>query len=212
MVPIRPALSLLLILALDSANLRADPVPVSPAEQAWQEAAFSAVQQATRTFRADLSQAILVRPLFHTFANQGEIFYQAPDRLLVRLTRPPAWLRIAHGQVTLQKADAPPKQTPLDSADGANAAALLDFFRSDSARWHRDFSVSITRDGDLLRFKLVPLPGCAKRVESIVTTLRLPRYDILAMDISVNPLIHVSYQFSESRRNAPLDPAVFAHP
>lgn len=215
MVPIRAALltAALVLASLPATRAAAEPVPLSPAEQVREERTFGALQRGTRTFQADLRQAVLIRPFFHTIVSVGTIGYQAPDRLAVRFSRPAGQaLRIDGGSVTLVRPDRPPRRIPLESASGQNAAALLDFFRTDGTRWHRDFSVSMSRDGDLLSVTMVPLPDSPKadQVERIVTVLRLPDHEVAAMRIWVNPFVRVDYQFSRNRRNAALDPSFLA--
>jgi hypothetical protein len=209
MVPIRAAV--LTLFALAGGRALAEPVPLSPSEQAREERAFGAVQKATRTFQADIRQAVLIRPLFHTIISVGTIAYQAPDRLTVRFSQPAGqFLRIDKGTVTLAKPGESPRRVSLDSPSGLNASALLDFFRIGGADWGRDFTVSMTRDGNLLFVSLVPLPGSPKEghAEEIVTTLHLPDHEVKAMRISVNPFVRIDYQFSHNRRNGSLDPAL----
>lgn len=214
MVSIRAAFPSIAALALLLAGpARAEPVALSPAEQAREEKAFGALQRSTKTFQADLRQAVLVRPLFSTLVSTGTIGYQAPDKLEVRFAQPAGQsLRIEDGTVTLTELGKPRRRIPLDSSSGQNAASLLDFFRTDGARWRRDFRVAMARDGDREMVTLTPLPGSPKagHVEQIVTTLHLPDHEVTAMRISVNPFIRVDYQFTHNRRNGPLDAVLFA--
>ncbi len=214
MVSIRAALPLVVGALLAGCALApAEPVPLTPAQQAREEKAFGALQRGTQTFQADLRQAVLVRPIFQTLVSVGTIGYRAPDKLEVRFSQPAGQsLRIDDGIVTLTQPGKPPRHIPLDSSNGQNAASLLDFFRTDGARWRRDFTVAMARDGEQLFVTLTPLPGSPKagHVEQIVTTLRLPDHEVTAMRISVNPFIRVDYQFTRNRRNVPLDPDLLA--
>jgi hypothetical protein len=73
----------------------------------------------------------------------------------------------------------------------------------------------MTREGDRLQVHLKPWmtpTSTFQGVESIVTTLQLPSYELVAMDIVMNGANSVRYDFSDVKRNVPLDATLFALP
>jgi len=215
MVSIRAALAGVLI-ALPVVH--AAPAPVSPAEMAAYEKGFTAVQQTTRSFKADLRQTLHLQGVAQPIVSQGKLYYETPDRLAIRFSQPAGeWMLVNGTQVAIQKQGKPLQRRDL-SAPGkipSHAASLLDFFHSDAAHWHRDFDVSMTRDGDHLFVTLKPYmtPTAASQgVEQIVTTLKLPAYDILGMEVTINAGNRIDYEFIDGLRNGYMDGAVFKIP
>jgi outer membrane lipoprotein-sorting protein len=179
---------------------------------------FAAVQESTRTFRADVAQTLHLQGLAKPITSTGTLYYANPDKLLIRFSQPAGeWMLVNGSQVAIQKQGKPLERRDL-TADGrasSHAASLLDFFHADPARWHHDFDVSMTRDGARLFVHLKPWmtpTATSQGVEQIVTTLQLPGYDILEMDVTINAGNSVDYQFTHGVRNAALDPALFKIP
>lgn len=198
--------------------LRADPQPVSAADLARYDKGFAAVQASTRTFRAEVTQTLHLQGLARPIASVGTLSYANPDKLFIRFSQPAGeWMLVNGSQVAIQKQGKPLERRDL-AADGrasSHAASLLDFFHADPARWHHDFDVSMTRDGDRLFVRLKPWmtpTATAQGVEQIVTTLQLPGYDILEMDVTINAGNSIDYQFTHGTRNVTLDPALFKIP
>jgi outer membrane lipoprotein-sorting protein len=200
------------------AQLHADPQTVSTADLARYDQAFSAVQQATRTFHADVTQTLHLQGLARPIVSTGTLDYASPDKLLIRFTQPAGEWMLVNGSVALiQK-----KGEPLDRRDlsaqgrsASHAASLLDFFHADPARWHHDFDVSMTRDGDRLLVHLKPWmtpTSSSQGVDQIVTTLQLPAYAIVEMNIAIHGANSIDYQFAHGIRNATLDPVLFQVP
>ncbi len=213
MVSIRAALLLGLI-----ASSAASAASVSPEEKAAYEKGFTAVQRASHSFRADLRQTLHLQGMTRPIVSLGTICYQASDRLLIRFSQPPGeWMLINGTQVAIQKTGRPLQRRDL-SAPGkipSHAASLLDFFHNDAARWDRDFEVTMTREGDLLSVALKPYltpTAPSQGVDRVVTTLRLPGYDLVGMEVTVSGGNRIEYQFTQGRRNAVLDPALFKIP
>jgi len=218
MVSVRAALlgiGLSLILGL-SASFAA-PAPLSAAETATYEKGFAAAQAATHTFRAMLRQTLTLQGLDQPVVSTGELFYAAPGRLLIRFSDPAGeWMRIADGELEMKKTGQPPVRRDL-AQGGSNAATLLDFFGGDAARWDRDFQVTMSRDenNDRLRVELVPwrVPGAKRQgVDRIVTTLRLPDYEVISIEVAMNAENRIGFEFSDGRRNAAIDPQIFKTP
>jgi len=198
--------------------LRADPQAVSPADVARYDAAFAQVQQATRTFRADLTQTLHLQGLAKPVTSVGTLFYARPDKLLIRFTKPAGeWMLVNGAQAAIQKTGRPLEIHDLNVQGRAasHAASLLDFFHADPARWHHDFEVAMTRDDDRLFVHLQPwmTPTAASQgAQEIVTTLQLPHDDIVEMAITISAGNSIDYQFTHGERNAALDPAIFRVP
>jgi outer membrane lipoprotein-sorting protein len=216
MVSIRAAGACALIAV--SATLHAEPAPVPPAEMAVYEKGFTAVQQGTRSFRAELRQTLHLQGLAQPIVSLGTLYYETPDRLYIRFSQPAGeWMRVSGTRLAIQKQGQPLQRRDL-SAQGkfpSHAASLLDFFHSDAAHWDRDFDVTMARAGDRLFVTLKPYltPTAASQgVEQIVTTLRLPAYDIVGMEVTINSSNRIDYEFIDGQRNASIDPALFRIP
>jgi outer membrane lipoprotein-sorting protein len=208
----------LLVLLTSLLPLRAEPQPVSPTELAHHDAAFSAVQRDTRTFHADVTQTLHLQGLARPIASTGTLDYVGPDKLLIRFTQPAGEWMLVNGTVAVVKKTGKPLERHDLSSQGrsaTHAASLLDFFHADPARWHRDFDVSMTRDGDRLFVHLKPWmtpTATAQGVEQIVTTLQLPSYAIVEMNVTLGGANSIDYQFAHGARNAAIDPALFQVP
>ena len=114
---------------------------------------FAAVQQATRTFRADITQTLHLQGLDRPITSVGTLYYASPDKLLIRFSQPAGeWMLVNGSQVAIQKQGKPLERRDLsvEGRSASHAASLLDFFHADPARWHRDFDVSMTRNGGRL--------------------------------------------------------------
>lgn len=192
--------------------------PVSDADLARYDSGFAAVQRSTHTFKADITQTLRLQGLAHPLESVGTLSYADPDKLLIRFSKPAGeWMLVNGSQTAIQKTGKPLERHDL-TAQGRSAshtASLLDFFHADPARWHKDFDVSMTRDGDTLSVHLKPWmtpTATSQGVQEIVTKLLLPKYDILEMTITLNGANSVDYQFAHGERNAAIDPALFKVP
>ena len=219
MVSIRAALCLGLGLIAQS-PAASTPLAVSPAEMANYEKGFSAVQQDAKSYRADFRQILYLEGLNKPIISVGVLYFQSPDRLAIRFSQPAGeWTIVNGAKMALQKQGQPLKVQDL-SAEGprkspSHMASLLDFFHSGAARWHKDFDVGMIRNGDILYVKLTPYltpTAPAQGVDEILTTLRLPGYDLTDMQINFNSANRFEYQFTNGRRNVPLDSALFQIP
>ena len=215
MVPIHTALAFLILTLSSIVSIQA--TPVSENEMARHEKGFGALQESTHTFQADLRQSLMLEGMAKPIVSTGTLFYQTPDRLLLRFSKPAGeWLIINGNQMGVQK-----RGKPLDlqevSSQGrrSHAASLLDFFSSGASRWHKDFDVSMTREGDRLSVQLKPWQtptSTSQGVELIVTTLQLPSYDVLEITVTINGKNKISYQFSNTQRNVEMSPSLFTLP
>ena len=176
------------------------------------------MQQSTRTFRAGITQTLHLQGLAPPVASTGTLYYSDPDKLLIRFTKPAGeWMLVNGSKAAIQKTGKPLERHDL-TAQGrgaSHAASLLDFFHADPARWHKDFEVSMTRDGDALTVHLKPWmtpTATSQGVQEILTRLQLPNYNILELTVMLNGANSVDYQFAHGERNAPIDPALFNVP
>jgi outer membrane lipoprotein-sorting protein len=201
-----------------TAPLHGEPVPVTAAELARYDAGFAAVQQQTQTFRAEIVQTLHLQGLARPVTSQGTLSYASPDKLLIRFTQPAGeWMLVNGAQALVKKTGRPLERHDLNAQGRAasHAASLLDFFHADPARWHHDFDVAMTRDGDRLAVHLKPWmtpTASAQGVQEIVTTLQLPQYAIVEMAITINAGNSIDYQFLHGERNVALDPKLFEVP
>jgi outer membrane lipoprotein-sorting protein len=179
---------------------------------------FAAVQAATRTFQADITQTLHLQGLDRPITSVGTLYYASPDKLLIRFSQPAGeWMLVNGSQLAIQKQGKPLERRDLsvEGRSASHAASLLDFFHADPARWHHDYDVSMTRNGGVLYVHLKPWmtpTATAQGVEEIVTTLQLPGYDIREMNVTINAGNSVDYQFTHGMRNTALDPSLFTIP
>lgn len=218
MVPIRAAGLIALAGMTAACVLPARANPVSPAEMAKHEKGFGALQQGSRTFSAQIRQTLSLEGLSKPLLSQGTLYYAAPDRLLVRFSQPAGeWMLVNGTRAAVKKQGKPVDLKDLSSQGkkSSQAASLLDFFRNGPDRWHHDFDVTMTREGDHLVVHLKPWmtpTATFQGVEGIVTTLQLPGYEIVSMEITLSGPNRVRYDFSGVQRNIPLASSLFAMP
>ena len=198
--------------------LRAAPQPVSTTDLAGYDKGFAAVQNETHSFRADLRQTLHLQGIAQPITSVGTLYYASPDKLLIRFSQPAGeWMLVNGTQVAIQKQGKPLERRDLSAQgkSGSHAANLLDVFHSDPARWHRDFDVTMTRDGDRLFVQLKPWmtpTSSSQGVDHIVTTLHLPDYALLGIEITINAQNRIDYEFDHGQRNAAVGPALFKLP
>ena len=192
--------------------------PVSSAEMAKYEKGFGALQQGTRTFSAEILQTLILQGLDHPIVSKGILYFANPDKLLIRFSQPAGeWMLVNASGAAIKK-----KGQPVDFREakgpgkgGSRPANLLDFFRNGPDHWHQNFDVSMTRDGDKLLVHLKPWmtpTSTFQGVDSIITTLQLPSYEIISMEIAMSGANRVRYEFSDAQRNPSLAPALFIMP
>lgn len=215
MVSIRAAFLLPALLCLTSNATMAE--DLSPSQMAVYEQGFSAVQKTTRTFRADLRQSLHLQGVAQPIVSTGTLFYQTPDRLLLRFSQPAGEWFLINGSVILIQKKGEPLKTMSANPGGvrSHAASLLDFFHSGAERWSKDFDVKMARDGDHLVVRLKPWltpTSTSQGVSSITTTLQLPGYDVLEIEVSMNEANRIDYQFIHGLRNVPIDSQLFSPP
>jgi outer membrane lipoprotein-sorting protein len=181
------------------------------------DAAFASVQQGTRTFRADITQRLTLQGLARPVVSKGTLYYASPDKLLIRFSQPAGeWMLVNGSQSAIQKTGKPLETHDLatQGRSASHAANLLDFFRADPTRWHKDFDVTMFTDGYFLWVHLKPWmtpTSTSQGVKEVVTALKLPNYDIAGMIVDLGSA-QVEYDFTNGQRNAPIDPTLFKVP
>lgn len=206
MVSIRTALAALLLgigLTVARADTNAD--------------AFVAHQAATQTFEADLRQ------VFHwSFPRKhveslGHISYQASAFLAIVLTNPAAELVLVRGDgLYIQRDKKAPAKYKLEVHNGKptqNVQFLLSFFQDGCTNFAGLFDVTVTQTNDAETVTLRPkhfaqmLP-----LRSVENVIAWPSFDVRSMRIGLIWDSYITYEFSNPRRNQPLNPAVFEVP
>lgn len=214
MVPIHTAFTFFVV----TLGLSVASTAVSPSEKARYESGFSSLQQSTRTFQANLRQTLSLQGISKPIVSTGMLFYQTPDRLLLRFSEPEAERLIVNGTRTAMQKRGRPLQiedSSTSSVRRSHAANLLDFFSSSAERWNKDFNVSMTRDGNRLLVHLKPWQtptSTSQGVDEVITTLQLPSYEVLKIEVSVSGNNKVSYEFSNIQRNVPMKADLFGIP
>lgn len=215
MVPIHIALAFLTI-TIAAVSLTA--APVSDSEMARYESGFSSLQKSTHTFQAALRQTLSLHGSAQPIISTGTLFYQNPDRLLLRFSQPAGeWLLVNGARLAIQKRGHP-VQIEDSSTVGvrhSHTASLLDFFSSGAERWHKDFDVTMTREGNHLLVQLKPWQtptSTSQGLDRVITTLQLPGYEVAEIEVTVNGDNKIAYQFSNVKRNVPMAADLFAVP
>jgi outer membrane lipoprotein-sorting protein len=206
MVSIRTALAALLLgigLTVARADTDAD--------------AFVAHQAATQTFEADLRQ------VFHwSFPRKhveslGHISYQAPGFLALVLTNPASELVLVRGDdLYIQRDKKAPVKYKLEVHNGKptqNVQFLFSFFQDGCTNFAGLFDATVTRTNDAETVMLRPkhyaqmLP-----LRSVENVLAWPSFDVRSMRIGLIWDSYITYEFSNPRRNQPINPAIFEAP
>jgi hypothetical protein len=178
---------------------------------------FVAHQMATQTYEADLRQ------VFHwSFPPKhvesfGHISYQAPDFLAIVLTNPALEIVLVRGDDLYIKRDKKALVTyKLGVHNGKptqNVQFLLGFFQNGCTNFAGLFDARVTQANDTQTATLVPkhtlqmLP-----LRSVENVIAWPSMDVRLMRIGLIWDSYITYEFTNPRRNQPLDAAVFEVP
>jgi len=179
--------------------------------------AFAAHQAATRTFAADLRQVFHWSfPPKHV-ESLGHISYQAPDFLAIVLTNPAPELVLVRGDDLYIKRDkkalARYKLGVHNGKPTQNVQFLLSFFQNGCTNFAGLFDAQVTQTNDAQTVTLIPkhvlqmLP-----LRSVDNVISWPSMDVRAMRIGLILDSYITYEFTNPRRNQPLDAAVFEVP
>jgi outer membrane lipoprotein-sorting protein len=179
--------------------------------------AFVAHQAATQTFEADLHQ------VFHwSFPRKhveslGHISYQAPGFLAIVLTNPASELVLVRGDdLYIQRDKKALAKYKLEVHNGKptqNVQFLLSFFQNGCTNFAGLFDATVTKTDDAETVTLRPkhfaqmLP-----LRSVENVIAWPSFYVRSMRIGLIWDSYITYEFSNPRRNQPLNSIVFEVP
>ena len=206
MVSIRAAVTALLV-GIGPAAVRAD----TNAE------AFVAHQTATRTFEADLRQTFHWSFPHRHVESLGRISYQAPGFLAMVFTSPAPELVLVRGDDLYIKRDkkalARYKLEVHNGKPTQDVQFLLGFFQNGCTDFAELFDARIMHGDDALTVTLLPRhPGRMFPLRSVENVIMWPSMDVRSMRIGLIWDSYILYEFTNPRRNQPLDATVFEAP
>jgi hypothetical protein len=214
MVSIRTAVTALLV-GVGPAAVRAD----TNAE------AFVAHQTATRTFAADVRQTFHWSFPRRHVVSLGQISYQAPGFLAMVFTSPAPELVLVRGDDLYIKRDkkalARYKLEVHNGKPTQEVQFLLSFFQNGCTNFAglfdaRTESAPISKSGqtdDAHTVTLLPKhPGRMFPLRSVDNVIAWPSMDVRSMRIGLIWDSYILYEFTNPRRNQPLDASVFEAP
>src|SRR6266851_5368919 len=179
--------------------------------------AFVAHQAATQTFEADLRQTFHWSfPRKHV-ESVGYICYQAPDFLAIVLTNPASELVLVRGDdLYIERDKKAPAKYKLEVRNGKptqNVQFLLSFFQNGCTNFAGLFDATVMKTDDTETVTLRPkhyaqmLP-----LRSVENVIAWPSFDVRSMRIGLIWDSYITYEFSNPRRNQPLDASIFDVP
>lgn len=173
-------------------------------------------QVETQTYQADLTQTFHWSfPRKHT-VTEGKLYYKAPDSLAMIYTKPTAETVLVLGdQLYLQRDKKSVTRHKLewrkDGRPTQNVQFLLGFFQNGGTNYAKLFNSAVTRTNDELRVMLVP-KNRAQLLRSVDSIIGWPSLDVQAMRIGLIGSSYINYEFSNPKRNEPIDASVFQIP
>ena len=179
--------------------------------------AFIAHQAATQTFEADLRQTFHWTIPPHHVESIGHISYRAPGWLAIVLTNPvPELVLVRDGVLYSRRGNKPPAKYKSDVRNGKptqNVQFLLGFFQNGCTNFAGLFNVHTTYRGDSHLGTLLPKHAAQMfPLRSVDNVIEWPSMDVRSMRIGLIFGSYISYDFSNPRRNQPLDARVFEVP
>jgi outer membrane lipoprotein-sorting protein len=178
---------------------------------------FVAHQVATQTFEADLRQTFHWSFPRRHVVSFGHISYQAPESLAIVLTNPaPESVLVRGNDLYIQRDKKPLATYKLGMHNGKptqNIQFLLSFFQNGCTNFAGLFDTRITSTNDTQTVTLLPKhPGRMFPLRSVENAIAWPSMDVRSMRIGLIFGGYITYEFSNPRRNQPLNPAVFEVP
>jgi outer membrane lipoprotein-sorting protein len=178
---------------------------------------FVAHQAATQTFEADLRQVFHWSFPRKHIESLGHISYQAPSFLAIVLTNPASELVLVRGDdLYIQRDKKAPAKYKLEMHNGKptqNVQFLLSFFQNGCTNFADLFDATMTKTDDAETVTLRPkhfaqmLP-----LRSVENVIAWPSFDVRSMRIGLIWDSYITYEFSNPRRNQPLNPVIFEEP
>jgi hypothetical protein len=187
--------------------------------------AFVAHQAATKTFEAELRQTFHWSFPRRHVESLGRISYQAPDFLAIVLTNPAPELVLVHGHDLYIKRDKKPlakyKLGVHNGKPTQNVQFLLGFFQNGCTNFAGLFDAHAAlaptsksgRADDARTITLLPKHSMQMfPLRSVENVIGWPSMDVRSMRIGLIWDSYIMYEFTNPRRNQPLDATVFEAP
>jgi outer membrane lipoprotein-sorting protein len=179
--------------------------------------AFVAKQQQTQTYEAELHQTLQLSGLKKPIESVARVYYKAPDSMRLSFTSPAGeYLIITGDDVYLKKTNRPlvhRKNASQKGRPGQDARMLLTLFQGGAKDWGVLFAFDMARDDDRLIVTLHPKQGDAQAHPfTIENVLALPSYELQSITISFGQDNAMTYEFTDPKRNGPIDDTVFVPP
>ena len=176
--------------------------------------AFNAKQGNTQSYQADFKQQLQLRGLKRPAESHGQIFYRAPADLLMRYDQPAGEFVLMTGPETwFKKTGRPLLHRTQTNTGGDPGKSLLMLFRNDPALVREQFHVAIERTNAVLHVTLTPKKSDPRmRLVAIENTVTDPGLEVLTVRTIFEGNNQITYEFTNAKRNEPLDAALFAEP
>ena len=179
--------------------------------------AFVVHQSATRTFEADLRQTFHWSFPHRHVESLGHISYHAPGFLAMVFTSPAPELVLVRGDDLYIKRDKKALATyKLEVHNGKptqDVQFLLSFFQNGCTNFTVLFDARIESADDTRTATLFPKhPGRMFPLRSVENVIAWPSMDVRSMRIGLIWDSYILYEFTNPRRNQPLDASVFEAP
>jgi outer membrane lipoprotein-sorting protein len=179
--------------------------------------AFVAHQATTRTFEADLRQTFHWSFPHRHVESLGRISYQAPGFLAMVFTSPAPELVLVRGDDLYIKRDKEALATyRLEVRNGKptqKVQFLLSFFQNGCTNFAELFDARIESSDDAHTVTLLPKhPGRMFPLRSVDNVIAWPSMDVRSMRIGLIWDSYILYEFTNPRRNQPLDANIFEAP
>ena len=209
--------SMVSICGLVLAALTHAATPLNDVERKPYIDAFVRKQQETQTYEATLKQTLRLRGLKEPVESEGRVCYKAPGELLMSFSKPAGdYLIVTGADIYLKKANRPlvhRKSAAKQTRPDQNAQLLLSLFQGGAADWGAQFDIDMARDGDQLIVTMRPKqPAAAARQVRIENMIALPSNEIRSIQISFGEDNSLTYEFSDAKRNRPIDDKLFVAP
>ena len=178
--------------------------------------AFVRKQQETQTYEATLKQTLRLRGLKQPVESEGRVYYKAPGSLLLSFSKPAGdYLIVTGPDIYLKKANRPlvhRKAVAGPARPDQNARLLLSLFQGGALDWGALFDIDMARDDDQLIVTMHPKQVDATRRVRIDNIIALPSDELRSIQVSFGEENSLTYEFSDPKRNLPLDDKLFVAP
>jgi hypothetical protein len=180
--------------------------PLSEADVAALEANYGAHRQIAGPggWTADFAQAVYSPDLTQPITSQGKLDFESPDVLTLTYTTPVAGeVTLAHGQY---KQSIPGHEAQSSSAELLQS--LVQFFHLPPPAWRAQFTVTATKDGNLITIHLAAKPGASAThpatIEEVIDPVTL---DPVSLAIGFANHTSLKFTFSNWLRHRTVQPS-----